>query len=841
MDIADFIRDQILDKRLHDKRCLVVYDPDGRYHDLCLALASDETRVVDASESSIESRLAALEIFCSLGEQDNAAHRLLVYVPAAVPSERGRMQDPFWIYAVAGAVFPKGDADEYLNLCLLAKPDFATQIRKAFADTPTGPTFGVIDAIGSGTDWPQLRAMLGVVSSYEILTALLTPTQQQMAVLNKGQGWQNEARDFLFQTMSLTLKTKSKTLSAMTDEVWRYLLFSEFAFDLPDPMPEALASVPRAPEEARSFVYNMCDDLRGTVARRGVYEDHALIVERELNLEELCHGITRLGSRDTFAFEERSLLAIIADDIATGHDDAVSQLLRDHERSIWVEQGDNSARWAVMRAAVNLTQRCDDLEQNLPQCAKDTASLLDFYVSGLADADRLHREFECTVSECQELPRVLLDAVDRTRQRYYSLAAKAQEAFARGVVAGGWPVTGRNSTTTTFDRLVAGPLKEAGVRVAYIMVDALRYELGVELQRRLMNEGRVEIEGVCGCVPSITPVGMAALLPGAANDLFLGLQDGQLAPMLGQAYVGSVVDRMAVIARLYGDRFAEADLEDFTKGKAKTPETVHLLVLRSTEIDKPMEAVPDKALGMINAALNRIVTAVRKLRDTGFRRVVIGTDHGFILNTLADLGNVCPKPPGTWVVNAHDRMLLGDGGGNTSTIVMGLSQLGMHGAFAQAAFPRTFVPFAAGHTYYHGGVSLQELVVPVITMELTPPTVVSTPRFAVRVSYRNGAKKITTRAPVLDLVLTWDDIFTTPAGVDVLIEAQTAKGEVKGEVRSGPHVNASDHTVHLEPGITTHVALAMDTDYEGKFSVKVLDPVTGTVHDKLDLETDYTV
>ena len=33
----------------------------------------------------------------------------------------------------------------------------------------------------------------------------------------------------------------------------------------------------------------------------------------------------------------------------------------------------------------------------------------------------------------------------------------------------------------------------------------------------------------------------------------------------------------------------------------------------------------------------------------------------------------------------------------------------------------------------------------------------------------------------------------------------------------------------------------MEMDFEGKFSVKALDPSTLTTYAKLDLETDYTV
>ncbi len=58
--IKGFIQDK-LKKRMKHNGVLVVYDSDRRYRELCLELANEETRVIDASESSIESRESALQ------------------------------------------------------------------------------------------------------------------------------------------------------------------------------------------------------------------------------------------------------------------------------------------------------------------------------------------------------------------------------------------------------------------------------------------------------------------------------------------------------------------------------------------------------------------------------------------------------------------------------------------------------------------------------------------------------------------------------------------------------------------------------------------------------------
>ena len=62
---------------------------------------------------------------------------MLVYVPAeASEAEEDRQKDPFALYTVCGSVFPDGAGDAYMHLCLKAKPDHATEIRRIFSRDP---------------------------------------------------------------------------------------------------------------------------------------------------------------------------------------------------------------------------------------------------------------------------------------------------------------------------------------------------------------------------------------------------------------------------------------------------------------------------------------------------------------------------------------------------------------------------------------------------------------------------------------------------------------------------------------------------------------------------------
>src|SRR5690606_19171527 len=98
-------------------------------------------------------------------------------------------------------------------------------------------------------------------------------------------------------------------------ELWRFVLFSEFAFDLPGKLPEAMADVPKAEANSQPLIDDLCDRLRNDRRTQSVYIDHAEGIEADLKLVKLFEGWADLGTRDTFPFEERTFLARAIDGV----------------------------------------------------------------------------------------------------------------------------------------------------------------------------------------------------------------------------------------------------------------------------------------------------------------------------------------------------------------------------------------------------------------------------------------------------------------------------------------------------------------------------------------------
>ena len=849
MSIEQYIKSDILEKRLSDTSVVVVYDDVKRYQTLCGELVSEHCQVIDISKGSLSTRQQAISALSGL----TAGKQLLLYIPTVAPmDEEDKQKDPFALYAAAGCVFPDPErsGDNYRELCIKAKPDQATEIRELF-DQNDNPSFDIINAIGGGVNWPTLQAALGAEGAANLLFKLMVAGKDAQAKLSAESSWVTEAQSLLSSSLGFSLRTKQSSWSAISDELWRFVLFSEFVFDLNEDVPASLSDVPIAKSSAKPIIEELGDNLREHTDFQNLYIERATAIEVELKLGSLCANITKLGKRDTFPFEEKCYLkqaiqALLADD-----GDTTRRIVGEHANSVWSSNSDSLVNWELVKSSQRLIETCTDLERELPSFSKKQADLIEYYQSSLRRADQLHREFEQAVNDCPDAEDLMLGVVDLVRKNYRELVETVQLKFTHFVDNAGWPPQGFLSNTQVFDTKVEPLLKSGGTRVAYLMVDALRYELGYELNKQLVEDADAQLSVAFATLPSITPVGMASLLPGAYNKLSVHVKDGKTTPLFDGKPVSDVPSRMGVFKSQYGDRFQEMPLKYFMKlpKKKMVENSVDLLVLRSTEIDSFFENHPEDAPAMMQRELKQIRQAVNKLQTQGFQKVFIVTDHGFYMNNAQEVGDVVTKPDSTWKVE-HQRMLLGNGNLDSHHYNLTSEHTGIKTDILQFAGPRSLSPYRRGMLYYHGGLSIQECLVPVIEITLKSSPVKSGQNSSVLLDYKNGAKRITARFAVISLKLESlsADLFGTAEDLEateILLEAHSGAGAkilVVGEARPGEHVNAATGTVTLEPGKIIKVTLKMDPEFEGVFKVKAIDPVTSSIlGTPLELVTDYAV
>src|SRR5258707_1833284 len=120
----------------------------------------------------------------------------------------------------------------------------------------------------------------------------------------------------------------------------------------------------------------------------------------------------------------------------------------------------------------------------------------------------------------------------------------------------------------------------------------------------------------------------------------------------------------------------------------------------------------------IDGVLSHLRRGVRVLADHGIKTIVLVADHGHLFGD--EIGeDMKIDAPGGKVEDLHRRGWVGVGGNSEpSYLRTSLASLGVDSEF-DIATPWTFAIFKSkggGRAYFHGGLSPQELIVPVIVM-----------------------------------------------------------------------------------------------------------------------------
>jgi hypothetical protein len=282
------------------------------------------------------------------------------------------------------------------------------------------------------------------------------------------------------------------------------------------------------------------------------------------------------------------------------------------------------------------------------------------------------------------------------------------------------------------------------------------------------------------------------------------------------------------------------DLDQFLrKKKLEIPETVQLLILKTQDIDDLGTHLAHDAARFIPSVLKRIPAAIGKLKGLGFQNVILASDHGFILLDEQEAGDVAPKPAGDWV-ETKARYLLGSGSAGVGTAAFEAGQVGIKGEVDTFVVPRSFGTFSRTTPFFHGGLSLQECVIPVVCIRTKTKTQKEGRPARLRMSYKGGTTDaVTTRRPMIEVVLFQEQIdYLGAKELEFQLEAY-AKGKVVGEAASCAHLDPSTNFIRIQLGQAIKAPLRMDDDFEGAFEVRAIDPRTQANYATLKLKTNY--
>lgn len=444
------------------------------------------------------------------------------------------------------------------------------------------------------------------------------------------------------------------------------------------------------------------------------------------------------------------------------------------------------------------------VEERRPPATGSPAVLLAWYAESGWEVDQAHRLSELARADLGHLDR--LDAHATTARQAYGhwldevVGSTTAAIAAKGLDNGHLP-----RQADIFARHVAdvtGP-------VVYILVDALRLELGHALAERLGRHPGPDGDDPChaavAAVPTITPVGMADLLPGAEDGLAVSMEGGNLIVRVGATPVRTVAERVAVIRRAVGT-VADFDLSALmSRSDERIREEIkgaNVVLVRSTDIDAAGESGRSgTAWRTVDGIIDDLATQILRLGRLGLRRVVISADHGFVVvSEPLSGGRVLERPSGQG--ETHRRCWIGTGGITPDGAQrFALGDLGVAGGLDLLVPSGLSVfPSAGSRQFFHGGLSPQELLVPVLVLDLDgPPSPAVVPNVTIAVS----GKGITTG--VFAATMTFKgSLFADEVAVRVVARHGTETAPVARLVAGdGYDSTTGTVTVTVEPAVLT--------------------------------------
>ena len=285
-----------------------------------------------------------------------------------------------------------------------------------------------------------------------------------------------------------------------------------------------------------------------------------------------------------------------------------------------------------------------------------------------------------------------------------------------------WP-TSESSSQQQFFKAHVKPVIDKKQRLFVIISDALRYECGAELNKKLQATNRYEsgIEPMVASLPSYTQLGMASLLPHTE----LSFKDKSDSILVDGKSSSGVLPRTKVLEANSGVRATAINAEDFMKmnSAAEGREFVKeqdLIYIYHNRIDKAGDdtASKEKVFEAVHDEINFLMEVMKKIANMNGNNIMVTSDHGFIYqhHTLAESEySVSGHKGEIWKVNR--RFVLGHDLTNDNVTKAFKSKDLNIASNADVLIPKSINRLkvkASESRFVHGGATLQEIIIPLI-------------------------------------------------------------------------------------------------------------------------------
>jgi hypothetical protein len=843
---------ELLHRQVADRGLVVWYDPQKAYEHLAARLAIADCTLLRYENGFFHLREQLEPFLECLNENDtlkadaDIAPRVVVYVPLARADTAYAL-----IEAETAGVVVEPDAstpERNSRLSRIVEEVFkevapakaAHLARQADDGLLTVKELDRIAGEAGSVAAGALQIVFGRVSAEEILLQFAARERNDAAL--KAKSATPEVLTLIRSELGLEIPA-TEDYPAVRETLSRYMLLSDLLLEMPEERrPEALSgmAMPQTPSQ-RDIINRISRHWRNRTDLKEAYAEAAERIERDLGLLRMAWPAEVLKDSETFPFTELLLLNHAVGLFLRGDAAAAAEWAAYRGGCFWArEQPVWQLAWRVVESAGALIQTAERVRSMLRRRKWTLDELIDAYalhadpwmrLDRLArDLESRHARWEMTVVEME----VFEPLMARARETYAAAAGLLAEAYANALRQAGFSSTRHIEHVGLFHSHVLPELQIEG-KVAYFLVDALRYEMAVELIDGLKTEFDAQIVPVVGCLPGITLLGMAALMPGARDGLHLEPgKDGVEVKIHGTTVTGRA-QRLEWLTANAGVPVCCTKLSDALKPafqRRKEFASAKLIVVTSQEIDLLGEEGDEEGMRVYLAdVLEKLRRAVRVLVKAGVSRFVIAADHGFVYAQGVDPGLTMDAPGGK-TVELHPRVWIGEGGASGDGFFRVKASDLAHQGPLELAFPLGLGSFrvkGGGSAYFHGGVSPAENILPVVRLT---PIVGSVPAVDAGVRLTMSKPMITNRLFSVSVEMKTGGLFAEE-GCRLRFELVSGQQEAGRAVASAYGFEDGTGEVMVKTGQPNVVTFMLNADAGQAVTIRALDCSRQVVLDSL--------
>lgn len=677
-------------------------------------------------------------------------------------------------------------------------------------------------AVCVGSDDPRLDAML------EVLLAELASGPDTRSKLIERSGlnehfWESMKRAYGYVS-------EQPGLQDFVIELFRSCFLSEVDVEFK----------PRLTSEAKVFIRRWQDSRSHAQAFEILSAQCADILQIEDKLQGLEYRA--LMSVDEFEAIDRKILSELVREVSSRTVSAqeVEQWVRQRRQGHWFERYQH-----VYQAIEHAAQFMQALE--LTQLEMDSlADGIQKYTQSWFRLDQRYRKFIHHARESGQAS--LLQSLSQQVENLYTnnFLSHLNVRWQRFVDAcQQWEATPVVSQANFFARFVQPYLERKG-KVCVLISDAFRYEVGEELQSLIRREDRFDAELVpaLSSLPSYTQLGMASLLPHKTLQI---VEDGSGEVMADGISATGTANRARILAQTVASSTTVLAKDVLVMGKEDSRALVRdhdVVYVYHNLIDKTGDTrdTEERVFGAAEETLEELLRVIKKLANANASNIVVTADHGFVYqdHPLQDSDFLTAAPEGDEILYIDRRFVLGRGLREHSSFkTFQPDQLGLAGSL-QVQIPKSINRLrlkGSGSRFVHGGATLQEVLIPVISINKKRQSDVG----KVDVELIGGGGKTITTGQLAVVLYQTEPVTDKRQPRRLRAGLYSLAGDAISDVQELSFDMMSSNPREREEAVRFILSRTADDFNNQQVELRLEEPVDGTSHHRLYLAVRYTI